>query len=111
MANSRGEIAHSLKKVLTAVNGFSELALIDLPADSPVRGDLEEIAKAGQRATCLVRRLLAFARQKPVTLAGVDLSYVIGGFEGMLRELVCSNIALEVSLRSEMPPCTPTWGC
>jgi len=42
--------AHDFNNVLTAILGFSELALGGMAPDAPERGDLLEIRNAGERA-------------------------------------------------------------
>ena len=45
---------HDLKNQLGIVLGFAELLLQDLDEKSPLRADIEEILKAGERAMALV---------------------------------------------------------
>ena len=45
-----GGIAHDFNNMLTAINGYSELTLRRLDADSPLRQNIEEIKKAGERS-------------------------------------------------------------
>lgn len=47
---------HDLKNQLGIVLGFSELLLEELEEASPLRGDLEEILRAGRRAMQLVEQ-------------------------------------------------------
>ena len=48
---------HDLKNQLGIVLGYSELILQDLDKDHPLRGDLEEIFRAGQQAMELIAQL------------------------------------------------------
>ncbi len=57
-----GGIAHDFNNILLAITGNTKLAIADLPPDHPVQQSLTEIAKAGSRATDLVRRILTFSR-------------------------------------------------
>src|SRR5262249_53885638 len=59
-----GGIAHDFNNILTAILGYSELALSGLVAGDPLRGELEEIGKAAERAATLTRQLLAFSRKQ-----------------------------------------------
>jgi signal transduction histidine kinase len=45
---------HDLKNQLGIVLGFAELMLQDLDEKHPLRADIEEILKAGERAMALV---------------------------------------------------------
>jgi len=42
-----GGVAHDFNNLLTAILGYCNLILDDIPADNPLRGDLEEIRSAG----------------------------------------------------------------
>jgi signal transduction histidine kinase len=57
-------VAHDFNNLLTVINGYSRLAIDKLTADDPLRGWLEEIHKAGERAAGLTRQLLAFSRKQ-----------------------------------------------
>src|SRR6201999_3210515 len=59
-----GGIAHDFNNLMTAVIGFSDLALLRLGAEHGVTPHVEEIRRAGERATALTQRLLAFGRRQ-----------------------------------------------
>ncbi len=59
-----GGIAHDFNNLLTTVLGYSDMALHQLPAEDPIRAEIEEIRKAGERAANLTRQLLAFGRKQ-----------------------------------------------
>ena len=68
-------IAHDFNNILAAVMGYSELALMDTPPNSKARKNLRRVMSAGERATDLVRQILAFSRRreeerKPTEVAG-----------------------------------------
>ena len=50
-----------------------------------MRGELDEVRKAGERAAALTRQLLAFSRQQVLQPRNLDLNHVVGGLEKMLR--------------------------
>ena len=58
-----GGIAHEFNNLLTAILGYTSLALGRLPSDNPLRHDLEQVERAGNRATMLTRQLLSFSRK------------------------------------------------
>ena len=57
-----GGIAHEVNNMLTPILGLSEVALLRLPQDSPVRGNLENVVEAASRARDILRKVLAFSR-------------------------------------------------
>jgi len=58
-----GGIAHDFNNILAAIIGYAELAGEDVPEGSQVQANLQEVLKAGGRATDLVRQILTFSRQ------------------------------------------------
>jgi two-component system cell cycle sensor histidine kinase/response regulator CckA len=91
-----GGIAHDFNNILTAISGYAELLLADVPADFEQRDDLEELARAADRASALVEQLLAFARKQTVQATVFDIHAVIRSMEGMLRQLLGPAVGLAV---------------
>jgi len=89
-----GGVAHDFNNMMGIVLGFTELALMDMPADQPLFSDLQEIQKAAQSAAELTRQLLAFARKQTVEPKILDLNETVEGMLKMLRRLIRENIAL-----------------
>jgi|CXWL01.1.fsa_nt_gi PAS domain S-box-containing protein len=97
-----GGIAHDFNNLLTAITGYSQLSLRKLPADDPVRTNVEEIAKAGERAAALTRQLLAFSRKQVLTPTVHNLNTVITEIEKMLKRLIRENIELRTVLAPDL---------
>ncbi len=57
------EIVHEFNNLLQTICGYTNYALMDLPADSLVRKDLDEVMIAGKRAIVLTQRLDAWRRK------------------------------------------------
>ncbi|GAB6064560.1 ATP-binding response regulator [Deferrisoma palaeochoriense] len=85
-----GGIAHDFNNLLVPILGFTELALSQLPEDSPVRPGLGNVATAARRARELVRQILAFSR----------------GGEGPVRPVCLARLVREVGrmLGAQLPP-------
>jgi signal transduction histidine kinase len=56
-----GGIAHDFNNLLTAILGNADLALDELPDDSPARVNIQEIESASKRAAELARQMLAYS--------------------------------------------------
>ncbi|TLY39268.1 MAG: PAS domain S-box protein, partial [Nitrospirae bacterium] len=59
-----GGIAHDFNNLLTVINGYSELVLLSLPVEHPHCATFEQIRQAGEKASRLIRQLMAFSRQQ-----------------------------------------------
>ncbi|MEP6687997.1 MAG: PAS domain S-box protein, partial [Gemmatimonadales bacterium] len=93
-----GGIAHDFNNLLTGILSYSDLVLHELRPDDPIRGDIEQIRHAGQRAAALTRQLLAFSRKQILQPRVLLLNGVVGEVEAMLRRLVGADVALEIEL-------------
>src|SRR5690606_17321248 len=78
-------IAHDFNNVLTAIQGHVQFLLEDLPEDLSSREDAEEIRKAAERATELIRQLLTFARKQPSRPLSLNANTLITDLEKLLR--------------------------
>ncbi len=77
-------IAHDFNNILTALVGYAEMALDDVPARSQAAGNLKRILAGAERAQKLIRQLLAFGRQIEDDPRRIDLGTVV---EESLRAL------------------------
>ncbi len=93
-----GGVAHDFNNVLSVILSFASLVLDDLKTGDPIRADIQEISRAGERATDLTRQLLAFSRKQMLQPQVLDLGQAVRGMEKMLRRLLSE--AIELSLLS-----------
>jgi PAS domain S-box-containing protein len=93
-----GGVAHDFNNLLTAINGYSGLALQKMDDNHPLRGYLEEIKKAGDRAANLTRQLLAFGRKQILQPLPISLNDVVTDMNKMLRRLIGEDIVLTAKL-------------
>jgi signal transduction histidine kinase/CheY-like chemotaxis protein len=99
-----GGVAHDFNNVLTVVKSFSEFLLEDLDKLDPRRSDVEEIAKAADRAAALTRKLLAFSRKQVMRPEALDLNGVVVGMEKMLQRLIGDDVRIETTLDPNLHP-------
>src|SRR6266700_2635476 len=97
-----GGIAHDFNNLLTAILGNTQLLLRDLPPGDAMRGDVEEIRKASERAASLTRQLLASARRQMLQPEVLDLNGVVAEMDKMLRRLIGEHIALVTVLAPDL---------
>ena len=96
-----GGIAHDFNNVLSVINGYSELVLMQLPEDSPLRQHIENINQAGIRGAGLTRQLLTFSRKQVLELKPVSVNIVINEFAKMLGNILGEDIELVVRTRAD----------
>ncbi len=89
-----GGVAHDFNNLLTTITGFAELAMAQLPTDSPARADLQEIRRAVDRAAELVRQLLAFSRQQVLRPEVLELNDLVRESWDSLRQLVGPKVEM-----------------
>jgi PAS domain S-box-containing protein len=92
-----GGVAHDFNNLLTSILGYSDIVLQELADGHPLREDVEEIRKAGERAAALTRQLLAFSRKQILKPVVLEVNGVVGGLEKMLRRLIGEDIELVVA--------------
>ncbi|MCL5745540.1 MAG: PAS domain S-box protein, partial [Acidobacteria bacterium] len=93
-----GGVAHDFNNLMTVVTGFSRLVLDSLSPADPLRGHLEEILKAGDRAAMLTNQLLAFGRRQIIQPRVLDPNRIISDMERMLRRVIIEDIELVIKL-------------
>ena len=112
-----GGIAHDFNNLLTAILGFAQLsqmqaAALKLEGSTPelrdgleeLRTDLDEIVKAGERASLLTGQLLAFSRRQVHKPTRIDINAVVREVERMLVRLIGERITLETHTAPQSLP-------
>ena len=99
-----GGVAHDFNNLLAVMISYSEFALEDLPADSPVRADVAEIRRAAERAADLTQRLLVFSRGEAVRAELVDLGKLVTELEPMLHRTLGENLEIVIETDDSLEP-------
>ncbi|HKV39203.1 MAG TPA: PAS domain S-box protein, partial [Blastocatellia bacterium] len=97
-----GGIAHDFNNLLTVVVGYSQILKRKLREGDPARKQVDEIEKAGARATSLTRQLLAFSRKQVFELRVLNLNRIVEEMEPMLHRLISEDIELVAHLDPEL---------
>jgi two-component system cell cycle sensor histidine kinase/response regulator CckA len=97
-----GGIAHDFNNLLTAIMGYSELVLERASQDAALASDVDEIRKAGERASRLTRQLLAFSRQQVLEPRILDLNAVVKDLHNMLERLIGEDVEIDVVTQPDL---------
>jgi len=99
-----GGIAHDFNNLLSVINGYCQILSSKFSGNPEIMRDLDEILKAGNKATSLTRQLLALGRRQPLLLRTFDLGGFLRSNEDLLARVVGAAGRLELSLGGEPLP-------
>ena len=91
-----GGVAHDFNNLLSVILSYTHLIARDLKTGDPLRGEIDEIRKAGERAGELTRQLLAFSRKQILQPRVVDLNQIATRLERMLGRVLGDDIDLSL---------------
>jgi two-component system cell cycle sensor histidine kinase/response regulator CckA len=89
-----GGIAHDFNNLLTVIKGYSQLSFFELKEGDPLRGNIDEIQKASQRASDLTHQLLAFSRRQILEFMVFNLNTILRDLDKMLHRIIGEDIEL-----------------
>ena len=95
-----GGIAHDFNNILSAVLGYAELAMDEIPYSSRGGSYLGEVIKAADRAKDLVSHILMFSRQKETHHLPLDIKPIVKELIKMMRSIIPSTIEIRQDLIS-----------
>jgi CheY-like chemotaxis protein/two-component sensor histidine kinase len=96
-----GGIAHDFNNILTAIMGFTEIALRKVGDDSPVSEELLQVRSASVRARDLIRQILTFSRKSPHSRQPVQFSLIVREAARLLRSSFPATIDIRQRLESD----------
>jgi PAS domain S-box-containing protein len=108
-----GGVAHDFNNLLAVMLNYTsfvaeqvqDAAVVDPHGPwSEAAGDLQQVLRAGKRATELTHQLLAFGRREVVRPRVLDLNIVIREVEQLLRRTLGEQIHLHVELDEHLCP-------
>ncbi|MBN1937339.1 MAG: GAF domain-containing protein [Anaerolineae bacterium] len=101
-----GGVAHDLNNILGPLVAYPDLILMDLPPDSLIRPDVEQIKQSAQRAAAVVQDLLTLARRGAYQMEPLNLNHMVQEYTRSLPlvELKARNptVRVEVSLAQDL---------
>jgi PAS domain S-box-containing protein len=99
-----GGVAHDFNNILAVICGHTDLALMQLSPDAPLRPSLECIQESAERAANLTRQLLAFARRQVIEPRVINLNELVVNLNKMLRRLIGEDVKLVTQTVPDLNP-------
>jgi signal transduction histidine kinase len=95
-----GGIAHDFNNILTPILGYTDMALEEIPEDSNLRFDLEQINNAAARGKELVQQILTFSREVNVEKKPVKLDQIVVEVINLIKASLPHAIEIRKSIDS-----------
>jgi len=96
-----GGIAHDFNNILTAIMGYTDLAIHLLPKDGQVYDHLHAVSRASHRAKELVKQILAFSRNADSEHIAIRISSVVKEVIKLLRASLPATIEIRQEISNE----------
>jgi len=93
-----GGIAHDFNTLLTAMQGFTDMALMRVDSSEPMHDELVQVKNAAQSAAELTKQLLLFSQKHPLESKPLILNKPVEQLIKMLERLIGESIAVQTEL-------------
>ncbi len=104
MGRLAGGVAHDFNNILTAIIGFSEMALARIGQKHSVSDYLRIVNESGMKAAALVRQLLIFSRKNNVELQVVSIRDIVEDMAKMLGRVIGEDVDLSLDTEGSVNP-------
>ena len=91
-----GGIAHDFNNLLQAINGYTQLLLMDKSSHDTDYASLEAIKNASERAATLIRQLLQFSRKARTERKPITLNKEVHHAAGILNRTLPKMVSIEI---------------
>ncbi len=96
-----GGIAHDFNNILSSIIGFTQLAMTDVEKGTDIEDDLQEVYKAANRATDLVKQILTISRHDETKTWPIQVTPLIREALKMLRSTIPTSIKFRENISNE----------
>ncbi|MBN2467148.1 MAG: response regulator, partial [Deltaproteobacteria bacterium] len=93
--------AHDFNNILSAVIGYAQLVLDDVPKGTRMERNMQEVLNAGRRAKDLVKQILAFSREGAEAPLPIQLKPIVKEVLKLLRASLPSTIEIRENIKSD----------
>lgn len=96
------EVAHDLNNILSTTVTYPELALMDIPDDSPLARPLQLTRQAGLRAAAVIQDMLTLTRRGVVTRKVLNLNDVIQDYLGSVEYKTLQKSSTKFTVEADL---------
>ena len=96
-----GGIAHDFNNILSGIIGFTELSVLDVPRDSLIRQNLQQVLKAAARAKGLIQQILTFSRRTEQERLPMEIAPIVKESVDLIRSSIPSTIEIKADLNTK----------
>src|SRR5665647_1039997 len=93
-----GGIAHDFNNILTPILGYTDMAREELPEESNLRFDLEQINNAALRGKDLVQQILTFSREVDFEKKPIQIQPIVAEVLNLLKASFPRGVEIKQSL-------------
>ncbi len=97
-----GGIAHDFNNILSIINGYSDLALQEIDNSHKLYKKINQVRKAGEKASNLVKQLLAFSRKQIIETKIVNINKLIYDWNSVFIRLIGEDIETQIDLEKDI---------
>jgi two-component system cell cycle sensor histidine kinase/response regulator CckA len=97
-----GGIVHDFNNLLTAISGYAQLALMELPQGDKHHQDFQQIKKATDRGKELTEELRIFTRQSSGSREPVDLNAIVEETTKILKRTFPPELRITLELEPQL---------
>lgn len=96
-----GGVAHDFNNIMTAICGFTELAINDQRKGLDTQADLEQVLEVAKRGSKLTEQLLGFARKQIAAPQVIKPNEALTKTLKLIPRLIENNITIDVQFRGD----------
>lgn len=97
-----GSIAHDFNNLLSVISANSEILLMKMNSEDPLRKAAEQIKQTSRQAAILTHQILTFSRKQVVQPRVIDLNEVVENVAKILHRLIGKDIEMHTILNPDL---------
>ena len=97
-----GGVAHDFNNLLSIINGYCEILTPKIASLPAAQKDLQEIHRAGVKASAIARQILEFSRRQETEVRVINYNTLIREIADILRRVGGEAVTLELRLASDL---------